>query len=167
MMQLNFPVILAVAVIPMIIGSIWYSPKVFGKAWMNAAGLTEAEVNSGNMMKILGGAFIFSLMLSTVLATLVIHQFNTQGLFVTQPEFADPQSTMHQFFDTFMKDYSGLHRSFGHGAVHGGFLGVFVALPIIGMISLFERKGWKYILVHWGYWMLSLVLMSGVISQFF
>ncbi len=32
MMKLNFLIILAAALIPMVMGFIWYNPKIFGKA---------------------------------------------------------------------------------------------------------------------------------------
>jgi len=44
------------------------------------------------------------------------------------------------------------HRSFGHGFLHGGFLTVFLILPIIAINAIFERRGWKYIWIHAGYW---------------
>ena len=49
---LNFPAILVAAVSALVVGFIWYNPKVFGNAWMEAAGLTEAQLKAGNMVKI-------------------------------------------------------------------------------------------------------------------
>ena len=40
---------------------------------------------------------------------------------------------------------------------------LFVALPIIGINALFERKSAKYVALHLGYWAISLALMGGVI----
>ncbi|MEL6988082.1 MAG: DUF1761 domain-containing protein [Bacteroidota bacterium] len=37
---------------------------------------------------------------------------------------------------------------------------------MIGCISLFERRGWKYVLIHAGYWLLTLTLIGGVVCQF-
>jgi len=31
---------------------------------------------------------------------------------------------------------------------------------------MFERRGFKYIAIHGGYWMLTLGLMGGIICQF-
>jgi hypothetical protein len=39
-------------------------------------------------------------------------------------------------------------------------------LPLIGINSLFERKSFKYIFIHTGYWIISLALMGGVLCQF-
>jgi len=41
-----------------------------------------------------------------------------------------------------------------------------LALPIIAVSSLFERRSWKYIAIHGGYWVLSLGIMGGIISAF-
>ena len=49
---LNFPAILVAAVSALIVGFIWYNPKVFGNAWMQAAGMTEEQAKGGNMAKI-------------------------------------------------------------------------------------------------------------------
>ena len=43
-MQLNFFLAAAIAaIVPLIVGSIWYNPKVFGSAWMNVNGFYEKE----------------------------------------------------------------------------------------------------------------------------
>ena len=77
-----------------------------------------------------------------------------------------PGSKCNSKIVNFMAKHGTRHRSFGHGAVHGVMAGVFMATPIIGIISLFERRTWKYVLVNAGYWILTLGLMGGVICQF-
>ena len=41
--------------------------------------------------------------------------------------------------------------------------GLFLALPILGTNALFERKGFKYIAVNAGYWILTIALMGGLL----
>jgi len=65
-----------------------------------------------------------------------------------------------------MTKYGEVHRTFTHGMVHGGMGTIFIAFPIIAINGLFERRSWKYILIHTGYWLISLVLMGGVICAF-
>jgi hydrogenase maturation factor len=36
----------------------------------------------------------------------------------------------------------------------------------VGINALFERRGGKYILVHVGYWIVTLALIGGVVCQF-
>jgi hypothetical protein len=54
-------------------------------------------------------------------------------------------------------------RTFKHGALHGFFSGLFIALPILGTNALFEQKGWKYILINVGCWTITLALMGGLL----
>ena len=44
-MQFNFLVtMLLAALIPLVIGSLWYNPKTFGNAWMHACGFDEKKL---------------------------------------------------------------------------------------------------------------------------
>ncbi len=163
-MEINFYIFFGTALIPLIVGSIWYNPKVFGTAWMKSAGLTEEQASSGNMALIFGLVYIFSIFLSAFFVTWSIHQMSVGGLFATQPGFVDGTDTaMIAFVENFHSAYGNLHRSFGHGAVHGGLAAVMGALPIISILALFERRGWKYIMIHFGYWFITFILLSGAV----
>ncbi|NQX92285.1 MAG: DUF1761 domain-containing protein [Flavobacteriales bacterium] len=78
------------ALIPMIIGFIWYNPKVFGNAWMKHANMTKEKVESGNMPVIFGTSYLLSVILAFMLMMdgQVIHQTSLGGLFSTHPDFA-------------------------------------------------------------------------------
>ena len=54
-------------------------------------------------------------------------------------------------------------RYFRHGLLHGFMAGVFIALPITAINALFEQKSWKYILVNAGYWIITMMIMGGII----
>ncbi len=41
-----------------LLGGLWYSPALLGKAWMRANGFTEDDVKKGNQGKIFGLAFL-------------------------------------------------------------------------------------------------------------
>lgn len=165
-MEPNFLILPLTALIPLVVGAIYYNPAVFGKIWMNASGVTEEQAQSGNMLKIFGLTYIFSLMMGLVLIGLTIHQNALQSLLFGVEGFGVAGSEVQTYFDDFMKQYGNVHRTFGHGVVHGVIAGVFLAWPLIGVISLFERKSWKYIGVHTLYWIISLALMGGVICKF-
>jgi hypothetical protein len=66
-------------------------------------------------------------------------------------------------FAAFMADYGTAFRTFKHGALHGFMTGLFFAFPMLAINGLFERKSWKYIFVHAGYWILTLTIMGGII----
>lgn len=67
----------------------------------------------------------------------------------------------------FLNTYGGLYRSFGHGALHGFISSIFFGIPLIGISALFERRSWKYIMIHWLYFAICFILMGGFICQFF
>ncbi len=66
--QLNYLAIVAAAISTFVIGGLWYSPAVFGKAWMRENGFTEEDMKKGNMLKIFGVAFILGLISAINLA---------------------------------------------------------------------------------------------------
>ena len=166
---MNYLVILGAAVIPLLVGSIWYNPRLFGTAWMNAIGKTEEDFIGVNLALTFGLTFVFSILLALGLSGLTIHQNGIMQLFATDPSFAVEGSEINTMYTELMDKYGTRHRSFGHGAVHGVFATILLALPFIGINALFERRGAKYIFIHLGYWLVTLVgytgAMCGVICQ--
>jgi hypothetical protein len=160
-MQLHFWLIFVAGVIPLVTGFVWYNPKVFGNAWMKSAGMTEENMKGANMPLIFGLTYLFGCILASALMTIVIHQFGFNSVMQgdNTPETA---AYMKNFFET----YGNRFRTFKHGALHGTISGLFIALPVLGTCALFERKSFKYVAVHTGYWMLTMALMGGVLCAF-
>jgi len=48
-MEMNVYAILVAAIVPMVLGFIWYNPILFGNVWMRESGITEEKMKSGNM----------------------------------------------------------------------------------------------------------------------
>jgi hypothetical protein len=161
-MQINFVALFIAAIVTLVTGFIWYSPKVFGTIWMKENNLTQEELRKGNMLKIFGLTYVFSLMITMTLMSLTIHQSGAVGM-VGGPPLIDSAKPS---FAAFMADYGMAYRTFKHGALHGFMSGLFFAFPLIGINGLFERKSWKYIFIHAGYWILTLTLMGGIICGF-
>ncbi len=161
-MEINFVALFLAAIVTLVTGFIWYSPKVFGTIWMKENNLTQEELRKGNMLKIFGLTYIFSLMITMTLMSLTIHQSGAIGM-VGGPPLIDSAKPS---FAAFMADYGMAYRTFKHGALHGFMSGLFFAFPLIGINGLFERKSWKYIFIHSGYWILTLTLMGGIICGF-
>lgn len=161
-MGINFIALVVAALVTLVTGFIWYHPKVFGTIWMKENNFTQEELRGGNMLKIFGFTYIFSLMITMTLMSLTIHQSGAIGMIGGPPmlETAKPS------FTAFMADYGTAYRTFKHGSLHGFMAGLFFALPIIGINGLFERKSWKYIFIHAGFWILTLTLMGGIICEF-
>lgn len=154
---LNIIAILVAAISALVVGFIWYHPKVFGTAWMHAAHLTEEQLKGGNMAKIFSLALLFAFMLSFSLGGIVVHQAATLSLVGGNAASALPS------YEAFMLDYSEAFRTFKHGVLHGVIAGIFIALPILGTNALFERKSAKYIFINAGYWIVTLGIMGGII----
>lgn len=148
------------ALIPFVLGALWYGP-LFGKPWMKVNGFTEEYLQKGNMAVIFGVSYLFCVMFSFMMTSFTIHQTNIYGLMV--PEIKEAGSAIQSDMIEFFNKYGDRHRTFGHGAAHGLFFAVFIALPMIGVNALFERRGWKYIFIHWGYWAISTILIGGLL----
>lgn len=56
--------IVIAGLIPMILGFIWYHPKVFGGAWMKSLGFTEDTMKEGNMAMTMGLATLISIIIA-------------------------------------------------------------------------------------------------------
>lgn len=66
MPDVNWIAILLCGVSSMLLGALWYSPLLFGRAWQRGAGLTDDELARGNMALIYGLAFLLSMVAATV-----------------------------------------------------------------------------------------------------
>jgi hypothetical protein len=68
MPEINVWAVLAAGVSSMVLGGLWYSPVLFGKAWSAASGVTEAQQKSANMAKVMGTAFVLAVIGAAVFA---------------------------------------------------------------------------------------------------
>lgn len=157
-MEMNFYAILVAAISTLLVGFVWYGP-LFGKAWMAETGFTEEELKKGSMVKIFGLTFVFSIFLAMIMQILCIHQFGPLGM-IGGPDFIE---TAKPSYFAFMADYGDAFRTYKHGALHGFMSGLFLALPLIGINGLFERKSWKYIFIHAGYWTVIMTIMGAIV----
>lgn len=164
MMPVNWIAVLLAGLIPTIIGFVWYHPKVFGTAWMNASGMTPEKAQGANMMLIMGLGLFFSLLLAAALIPMVIHQVHIYSTLMSDPSLRDAKSKLGMYVADFMNQYGGNFRTFKHGVLHGVLGGLLVIFPVIAVNALYERKSWKYIFINVGFWTLCMGLMGGLIS---
>jgi hypothetical protein len=68
MPEVNYLAVIAAAVATFLLGGLWYSPALFGKAWQREAGVTEERMKSANMTLIFGLTFVLSLIAAWVFA---------------------------------------------------------------------------------------------------
>jgi hypothetical protein len=163
-MEVNYLYFALAALVPLVMGFLWYGPMLFQKAWMKQLGFTEESMKGGNMAVIFSLCYLFSFMLAFFLQFLVIHQ---GGVFSTLLESGSTelQGDALVYFEDFMTKYGDNYRTFKHGALHGALAGIFMVLPVLATQAMFERKTAKYILINVGYWTVTMALMGGIICQ--
>ncbi|MBX2926723.1 MAG: DUF1761 domain-containing protein [Saprospiraceae bacterium] len=165
-MQFNFVFIFVAALIPLLVGGLWYHPKVFGTAWAKAAGVTDEQLKSANMLLIFGLTYVLGIFAALALSGMVIHQAHIYSVLMNEPGLNEAGSELNTYVTDFMAKYGDRFRTFKHGAFHGVLAGIMFALPILGINALFDRKGFKYIAINTGFWIVSLALMGGVLCAY-
>ena len=135
MENMNWLALFLAAIVPTVMGFLYYSPWLFGKAWMDSIGMTEEKQKEGNMPVIFGLSFLMAVLMAFFL-TNFNNSIGQEGQFDT----------------------------FGHGFAHGIVLSLFLIVPIFISNGLFEQKSWKNILINSGYWALTLGIMGGVVD---
>ncbi|MEL7246771.1 MAG: DUF1761 domain-containing protein [Bacteroidota bacterium] len=160
MFPINFYMYFIIALVPMVVGAAYYHPKVVGGAWMKTNGFTMESLQGGNMAVIMGVAYLLSFIFVFAQTPLVFHQAATASLLFPEAMEAGP---VRDDLIAFMGKYGDRHMSYSHGALHGFINSLFLVLPVIGIVANFERRGWKYILIHFGYWAITLTLVGALI----
>jgi len=143
--QFNFIAIIIAAVIPMVMGFIYYMPSIMGNTWMAANGFDKATLKPPKPAMYLLALF-FSFLLSFFLCAWV-----TGAGGIEQTQVVDPIDG-HSYV------------TFKHGAFHGLLFSIMVILPIFGTMKIFEMRSWKWTFVNWGYWSITVILMCGLLS---
>jgi hypothetical protein len=166
-MEINFLAVLVSAFVPTVLGFIWYNEKVFGKPWAAGAGMTEEKMKSGNMPLIFGLSFLFSFVLAFSMNMHAVHDAQVQGaMYYATDGTMEPEagSELAQWYEYFETNLAPDNHVFTHGAAHGMLLGLLLLFPIIINNGLFERRGWKYILINGGYWTITLIIIGGILA---
>jgi len=129
-MEMNFNVLFLAALVPMIIGFVWYGP-LFGNAWMKEMGFTKESLAGTNMVKTLIISYVFSFFIASFLMFAVIHQSGVYSTLAGEPGFNEKAGEGFAFFQDFINTYGDRFRTFGHGALHGVITSIFFVLPIL------------------------------------
>jgi len=139
MSTINWLAVLVAGISSFVVGGIWYSPGLFGKAWMKDNNFTEETIKRGNKGKIFGFTFIFSLLMAANL-----------GMFLAEPTANCPTDCVPKVDLTW-------------GATAGFLAGIWTFCAI-AIHSLFELKPWRLILINGFYSVVSLTLMGAIIG---
>lgn len=127
MENINWLALVVASLSTLVVGFVWYHPKVFGTIWMKEIGMTEEKAKNSNMGLTFG--------LSVILAFLAAFFIMTLVFIGGPPEM--PHGTPE-----FM--------TFKHGVLHGTMLGLFIVLPVIVTNGLYEQRSFKYMMVVTG-----------------
>lgn len=162
------------ALIPLFVGYIYYNKNVFGSAWaaMTGIDMSNEEEMKKAMPKVMIISYIISFLMAFALSPFVIHQMGLFSLLQNSMgdlNYEEYAAKIAVSFDGVPVEpnllWNGLFRSFGHGALHGTMFGIFMALPMIITMGLYEKKPWKLMLINGGYWIINFALMGGFICQ--
>jgi len=155
----NLNTLLITSLIPFIFGLVWFHPKVFGE-WTKSAGLNK-ETNNKKIKPIrLLLTIILNFLISLGLFQMAVHQASVFSLVGGNVE-----SLTNGIGKEFMETYGSNYLSFKHGITHGVMTTILFVVPIIGYITIFDKKSSKYFWVYCGYWLICLALMGGILCQ--
>lgn len=132
----NYLAVLVCGFVSMIVGSFWYSPIGFGLPWMRLMGITPKDVQKAKAKnKSMFGSYLIMFIAVLVMAFVLSH-------------FLDYAEA-----DTFLLGMQG-----GFWAWLG-----FIATTMTGSV-LWEQKSWKLYLINAGHYLVTLVLMGGILA---
>lgn len=163
-MEMNFLTLALAALVPLVIGFIWYGPLLFQNAWMKQLGFTNESLKGGNMLLIFILSYLFSFLLALMLQTVVIHQMGAYSA-IMPAGASELTGDALTYYEDFMSKFGASYRTFKHGVLHGALAGIFLILPVLATQAMFERKTVKYVVINAGYWIVTIALMGGIICQ--
>lgn len=66
--NINYLAVLVAALSTFLLGGLWYSPMLFGKAWMSANKFSDSDLQTFSKARMFGWSFVFSLIMAFNLA---------------------------------------------------------------------------------------------------
>lgn len=79
--MINLLAVLVCGIVAIVLGSFWYSPAGFGKAWMKEVGITQAQMEEAkkNGMPAMGKSYLTGLVAALLTAYVLAHFANYAG----------------------------------------------------------------------------------------
>lgn len=65
---INYLAVLVAALSTFVLGGLWYSPVLFGKAWMRVNNFNDADVQAFSKARMFGWSFVFAVIMALNLA---------------------------------------------------------------------------------------------------
>lgn len=158
-MDLNYFAFFLISFIPLIVGFLWYNSKfpLFKQA-VHREHLPSLAASRIFIVLVLSAMFVY------VYMNLIIHQMGFYELFFTDIMKGSEEAVA--ITEEFLATYGQKHRHFGHGIFHGAINAFFIGLPIIGGMAILGQRSKKFVLDHFGYFLLTSIIVGGLISEF-
>jgi len=155
----NIPIILAAALIPFVIATLWFHKSLFGGThWHEIAELSKEKAASPVKPIKLFLSILLNIFLAFGMYLFSIHEAGVFGMVGGDAELMKTGTAA-----AFLEEYGGDFHTLTHGIAHGIGATLFFALPMLGYVVIFEKKSAKYFWVYLGYWLITFILMSIVI----
>lgn len=160
-MNLNYSAFFLIAFIPLVLAFFWYHPNSKIVKWANQ----DIQINLAALpFKTIIWAFLLSFTLVYGYINLIIHQMGFYELFFT--DIMKGSAEAKQITTEFLEKYGDKHRHFGHGVFHGVINAFVFALPFISFQAILTEQKTRYVVFHFGYWLITSMIIGGLISQF-
>ena len=131
---INYLAVLVAAIVGMVAGFLWYSPVLFGNAWMKEMNLDQKKLKQAKKNG-MGKTYVLSFIILLVTSYVLAH-------FV---DYADAST-------------------FGAGMLAGFWIWLgFYATTMMGSV-LWEKKSWNLYLMNVSHYLVVLLLMGGILA---
>ena len=141
-MLIDYLPIFFVAILHFLLGMLWYSPALFGKAWMKEMKFSEADMKKAQAKSMSGKlltSFISGLLMMFMLSYLMGFLF---------------------FFDV----SPSIAEIFVGGSIIGFMIWLsFIAITLLGSV-LWEGKSMKLYWINTGYYLVSFLVLGGLLA---
>lgn len=125
---INYFAVLAAAVSTFVLGGLWYSPLLFGKAWMRANNFSDADVQTFSKARMFGWSIVFSIVMALNLAMFLAAPDTNASWGATAGALAGLGWVAMSIAIIGLFE----NKSWGYIAINGGY--VTVAFTIMGLI---------------------------------
>ncbi len=160
MMNLNYTAFFLISFLPLLLGIFWYHPNSPISKW---SGVKFANPLTMSWLKIVL-LFVLSFALVFGYINLVIHQMGFYELFFT--DIMRGSEEAKQVVAAFLEKYGDKHRHFGHGIFHGLINAFAFALPFVTAHTILDDRSVKYWAHHFSFWLVTSMLIGGLIAAF-
>lgn len=143
MPEINYIAIIVAALVPNVLGAIYYGP-LLGSQWLSSLNFTSEDLKGRNEPLIYGSALVLSFIVSFFLK------------FIIELTHKEVNQNGEMIFGSF--------HTFGHGAVHGAGLAFGLVIPVIICLGLFQKTKASNILINCLFWLLSFSIMGGILD---